>query len=339
MLGGVGLYGHLVGAPVVLDLETVHIGRAGPALGRAQYDHRPARAGQIAVFARVRLIGENLTDAVVERVGHGAVHGHGVAALDKVRLPAAAVEEGLQLLVRDAGEDGRVGDLVAVEVQYGQHDAVRLGVDELVELPAGGQRAGLGLAVAHYCGGDEVGVVGHRTEGVRQGVAQLAALVDGARSLGRDVARHAAGEGELLEEALHALLVAGYVGVYLLIAAVQPVLGDHGVAAVAGAGDVYHVEVEFLDDTVEVSVNEVLSGNGAPVADDLLLDVVLAEGLLQHGVVQQVELAGGQVVGGAPVLVHRGEHFLGGRRPCLFRHLSSSLIRISLGRHGSAFRQ
>lgn len=121
----------------------------------------------------------------------------------------------------------------------------------------------------------------------------------------------AAREAKLLKQALHALPVAGYVGVYFLIAAVQPVLGHHGVAAVAGAGDIYHVEVEFLYDPVQMRVDEVLSGDGAPVADDLLLDVILAEGLFEKRVVQQVELAGREVVGGAPVPVHCGELFLG----------------------------
>ncbi len=224
----------------------------------------------------------------------------------------------------DAGEDGGVGDLVAVQVQDGQHRAVGLRVYELVELPAGGERAGLGLAVAHYAGGDEPGVIGDGAEGVREAVAQLAALVDGARGLGRDVRRDAAGEGELLEQPLHALAIAGYVRVDFLIAAVQPVLGDHGVAAVARAGDVYHVEVKFLDDTVQVGVDEVLTGHGAPVADDLLFDVVLRKRLLEQGVVQQVELAGGEIVGSAPVPVHYGELFFGGGFPYDLRHLIAS---------------
>lgn len=41
-----------------------------------------------------------------------------------VRLVAHAVEELVQLFVGDAGQDRRVGDLVAVEVQDRQDDAV-----------------------------------------------------------------------------------------------------------------------------------------------------------------------------------------------------------------------
>ena len=324
VLRRVGLDGHLVSAPVVLDLGAVDVVRAGPALRRTQYDHGPGRAAEVAGLAGVGLEGEDLLDALVHDIGHLAVHLGGVAALDEVGLPAAAAEEALQLLMADAGEDGRVGYLVAVEVQNGQNRAVGLGVDELVELPAGGERTGLSLAVAHDAGGDESGVVGYGAEGMRKAVTQLAALVDGARGLGSDVARDAAGEGELLEEALHALAVTGYVGVDFLIAAVQPVLGHHCVAAVTGAGNVYHVEVKFFNDPVQVGVDEVLTGDGAPVADDLLLDVVLAERLLEQGVVQQIELAGGEIVGGTPVPVHGGKLFLGCGLPENLRHLNAS---------------
>ena len=135
MLGGVGLDGHLMCAPVVLDLETVDICRTCPALGAAQDDHRPARADGAAVLACVFLESEDLLDALIERVGHEAMHDGGVLTLDEVRLPAAAAEEVLQLLMGDAGEERRVRDLIAVEVQDREHCAVGLGVDELVEVP------------------------------------------------------------------------------------------------------------------------------------------------------------------------------------------------------------
>ena len=63
----------------------------------------------------------------------------GSSPLDEVRLPAAALEEALDLLVGDTGEDGGVADLVAVQVQDGQHGAIGDGVEELVGLPRGGQ--------------------------------------------------------------------------------------------------------------------------------------------------------------------------------------------------------
>ncbi|GIW07487.1 MAG: hypothetical protein KatS3mg060_2292 [Dehalococcoidia bacterium] len=45
-------------------------------------------------------------------------------------------------------------------------------------MPARGERAGLRLAVAHHAGHDQVRVVEGGAEGVRERVAELAALVD-----------------------------------------------------------------------------------------------------------------------------------------------------------------
>ena len=155
--------------------------------------------------AGVLLDGANLVDAVLERGGHELMHLFGVVAFDEVRRVAVAAQEGVELVVRDAREDGGVRDLVAVEVKDGQDGAVADGIEEFVGVPGGGERAGLGFAVADAAGDDEVGVVEGRAEGVRERVAELAAFVDGAGSFGRAVAADAAGEGEAAEEREHAL--------------------------------------------------------------------------------------------------------------------------------------
>src|SRR5581483_9312122 len=111
-----------------------------------------------------------------------------------------ALEELLQLVPGDAGEEAGVGDLVAVQVQDGEHAAVAGRVEELVAVPAGGQRPGFRLAVADDAGNDQIRVVEGGAVGVAQGVAQLAALVDAAGGLRGDVAGDAAGEAELLEQ-------------------------------------------------------------------------------------------------------------------------------------------
>ena len=126
--------------------------------------------------------------------------GLGLVALDEPRLVAVAAHQRVELFVRDPAQDGRVGDLVAVEVQDRQHRSVPRRVQELVRVPARGERAGLGLAVADHAGDQQVGVVERGAVGVRERVAELAALVDRARRLRRDVARDAAGERELPEQ-------------------------------------------------------------------------------------------------------------------------------------------
>ena len=305
MLFHVGAHGdgHLMGPPAPLQNVTVHFLGAGPALGCPQDDHGPAGAAGVAAGTGIFLDPLDLTDGPVHRGGHLLMHLGRLAALHEARLPAAAPEEALHFLMAHAGEDGGVGDLEAVQVQDGQHRAVGNGVHELVAVPGGSQRAGLGLAVAHHAGGDQAGVVRHGAEGVGQRIAQLAALMDGAGGLRRHMAGDTAGEGEPLEELFHAVLIPGDIGIDLGIAAVQPVLRHHGVAAVTGAGEVDHVQIIPLDNTVQMRIDEVLARAGAPVAHDGLLQVRGGQRPLQQGVIQQIELAGSEVIGCAPIRV------------------------------------
>ena len=118
------------------------------------------------------------------------------------------VEELGELRLGDTREHSRVRDLVAVEVQDREHRAVADRVEELVRMPARRERARLGLAVADDARDDEIGIVERGAERVPDRVAELAAFVDRARRLRRDVARHAARERELPEQPLHPLGVA-----------------------------------------------------------------------------------------------------------------------------------
>ena len=203
----------------------------------------------------------------------------GSLPFDEVRLVAHALEELLQLVLRDAGEEAGVGDLVAVEVQDRQHAAVAGRVEELVAVPAGGERPGLGLAVADDAGDDQVRVVERGPVGVAQGVAELAALVDAAGRLRGDVAGDAAGEAELLEQPLHPLRVLADVRVDLAVGAFEVGVGDQRRPAVPRADDVDHVQVIALDDPVEVHAEHVQARRRAPVAEQPRLDVLALERL------------------------------------------------------------
>ena len=85
-------------------------------------------------------------------------------------------------------------------MQDRQHAAVAGRVEELVAVPAGGQRPGLRFAVADDAGDDQVRIVERGPVGVAQRVAEFAAFVDAAGRLRGDVAGDAAGEAELLEQ-------------------------------------------------------------------------------------------------------------------------------------------
>ena len=245
-----------------------------------------------------------------------------VVALDEVRLVAVALHQGGELLARDAGEDRGVGDLVAVEVEDRQDGAIADGVEELVRVPAGRQRPGLRLAVADDRADQQVRVVERGAVRVREGVAQFTALVDGARGLRGDVARDAAGEGELAEQLADAVLVAGDARIDLAVGPLEVGVGDRRRTTVAGTDDVDRVQVPVPDDPVHVDIDEVQARRRAPVAQQSRLDVLRLEGLPQERVVQQVDLSDRQVVRGPPVGVHprqgvvieRGARAVGSRR-------------------------
>ncbi|HEV7137710.1 MAG TPA: hypothetical protein VGN43_13820, partial [Steroidobacteraceae bacterium] len=63
-------------------------------------------------------------------------------------------------------------------MQDRQHRAVAGRIEELVRVPAGGERPGLGLAVADHAGDQQIRVVEGSAEGVRQRIPELAALVN-----------------------------------------------------------------------------------------------------------------------------------------------------------------
>ena len=303
---------NLVRAEGALHLHAVDHAGAGPALGRAQHDGGPPR-GRLVERARGG-IRPDRGDALVgdvDRVGHPAVHRHRVLAVetarDEQRLVAVAAEEVDELRLGDAREQGRVGDLVPVEVQDRQHGPVGDGVEERVSAPARGERTGLGLAVAHHARDHQAGVVERRAEGVHERVAELAALVDGPGCLGRRVRRDAAGERELAEEPLHALPVVGDGGEQLGVRAVEPRVGDHRRTAVTRPADVERGRAALDDGPIEVRVDEAQAGRGAPVAEQARLDVVRLERALEQRVAHEVDLAHAQVVRRAPPGVDRLE--------------------------------
>ncbi len=259
-VGAHGGQGHLVGAPGVLHGQPVDLGGAGPALGGAQDDHGPAGAAGGALLAGGALDRGDAVEGGVQGAGGRAVDGGGFVAGDVDGVVAVAAQEVVQLGLGETGEHRRIGDLVAVEVQDRQHGAVVHRVEELVGVPGRRQRPGLRLAVADHAGDHQVRVVEGGAVGVRERVAEFAALVDGARRLRCHVARYAAGERELLEEAGHAGRVPGDVRVGLGVRALQPRIGQDGGAAVAGAPHAQGVEVARLDHAVEVGVDQVEAG-------------------------------------------------------------------------------
>ena len=309
-------------APGVLGLLAVDVLGASPTLGRTEHDHGVGRTDHGLTRGGLGLCGGlDVADLVKDLLKQGsetrmnACVALVVKARDKeVRLIAHALKELGEFFVGHAGKDGGVGDLVTVEVQDRQDDAVGCRVHELVGLPRGGKRTGLGLTVAHHGHGQQARVVHNGAVGVAERVAELTALMDGTGRLGRKVARDAAGVGELAEELLQAGLVIGDVGANLAVSAVEQRLSGASGTTVTRAHQEDGILVVVGDETVDVSEQEVDARRGAPVANQAVLDVrttkiALLTGLLidkvaaHQRVGAKVNLADGQVVRGAPIQV------------------------------------
>ena len=121
------------------------------------------------------------------------------------------------------------------------------------------------------------------------------------------MARNAAGEGELFEEPFHAGLVPADVGIDFAVAALEIGVGDQGWAAVAGTGDVDHVQIMQSDRPVQMDVDKILPGRRSPVPDHKRLDMRQRERLAQHRVFVEVNLTHREIVCGAPVRVEQAQ--------------------------------
>ena len=107
---------HLVSTKGAFNLQAVYHLWARPALWRIEDDHRPARAGEVAADTGILLDSLDLFHGLVEGRGHGLMHWPRLVSLHENWGPAVAAEQLFQFLARDSCEDGRIGNLVAVEV-------------------------------------------------------------------------------------------------------------------------------------------------------------------------------------------------------------------------------
>ncbi len=106
-------------------------------------------------------------------------------------------------------------------MQDGQHRAIPRGIKKAGPLPGTGQRPRLGLAIAHHRSDDQVGIVEGCAKGMRQDIAEFAALVNGAGRGHADMARDAAWRRKLAKQVAHPRHVLGDFGIDLGIGALQ----------------------------------------------------------------------------------------------------------------------
>ena len=166
MLGMLGIHQerHLVRPERAFDLQAINFFRSGPTFGRLEDDHRPARTRGVLLVPRILLDLPNVLDGLFQGGGHEFVHLFRLITFHKIRRPAAATKKLLQFLRLDAGQDSRVANLVAIEMQDRQHGSVGDRVEKFVGLPGGRQRAGFRFAVADDAGDDQIGIIERRSE-------------------------------------------------------------------------------------------------------------------------------------------------------------------------------
>jgi hypothetical protein len=150
--------------------------------------------------------------------------------------------------------------------------------------------------------------------------AELAALVDRPGRLRCHVARDPARERELPKQPPQALGVATDVRVDLAVGALEIGVGDQARPAVTGTGHVQHAEIARPDEPVQMRVDEVQTGCGAPVPEEPGLDVVKRQRLSQQRVVQQIDLTDRQIVRRPPVTIEQGELTLAHRGGAVGTH-------------------
>src|SRR5260370_20571038 len=106
-------------------------------------------------------------------------------------------------------------------MQDREYSAVADGIQKLVGVEGRGQRSGLRFAVSHDNGDDEIGIVEGRAESVRQAIAEFAAFMNGAGSVGRAMTADAPWEGKLFEEFLEPRLGLALIGIHFRVGSFQ----------------------------------------------------------------------------------------------------------------------
>src|SRR5665213_798471 len=88
-------------------------------------------------------------------------------------------------------------------------------------------------------------------------IAELSTFMNRSGRRGCDMAGNASGKGELLEQLFETRFVLRDIGVNFTPGAFQIDVAHDCRTAMSGTGDIEHVEIIFLDDPVEMHIDEV----------------------------------------------------------------------------------
>ncbi len=259
---------------------------------------------EVLIVAGVFLNGVNFGEDDVQRVSHLLMNFLRFAAFDEMRLVTVTGVELDEIVVTHAAGNGGIGDLVAIEMEDGQNGAVASRIEEFVRMPASGEWAGFGFAVADDTADEQIGIVEGRAVGMGDGIAEFAAFVNRAGGFRRDMARDSSGKGKLLEEFAEAFFRLRNVRVEFAVGSFEISVGDEAGTAVSGTSDVDDVQVVESDEAIQMDVDEIETGRGTPVAKEARFDVLELEWFTQERIRAEIDLTDREIVGGAPVSVH-----------------------------------
>ena len=208
---------NLVRPPEPFQFVAVDSPGSRPAFRRSKHNHRPTRAFRSARRACLLLNSPDLRDAVICGCRHGLVHARVFGPFNEARSPAITTQETLELLARNARENCRVVDFVPVQMKDRQHGTVADRIQELIDMPGGGQGPCFRLTVSDRSRHDQFRVVERRSTGMRKHVTELPTFMNRPGRFGRAVAPDPARERKLFEELAKPLRVFSLLRVNLRI--------------------------------------------------------------------------------------------------------------------------
>src|SRR5579863_1514171 len=135
---------------------------------------------------------------------------------------------------------------------------------------------------------------------MRKNVSELSAFVNRSGSFRGAVTANTSGEGELFEKLPQAFDILALFRIDLRIGSLKIGGTEDTRSPMAGSGQKDHVEIIFLDQPVQVDVNERQSWARSPVPEKAILDLLRMQRLGEQGIVLQVDHAQAQVIASSP---------------------------------------
>ncbi len=259
---------HLMRAPSPLHWLAVDELWPGPAFWRAEHDHGPARPlHSVRRRTRRNLNLVNLRYDLIKRAGQMLMHHGRDVAFHEMRFITVTADQIGQFLVADAGEHRRIGDLEPIEMKDRKNSTITRRIQKLVGVPTRGQRTSFRLPVADDAGHDQIRIVECRAVCVDEAITEFAPFMDRPGSFRRDMTRDAIRPGELPKEPLQPVSTALDIRKALRVGPFEIAMRDQPRTAMTGTDDINHVQIVFFDQPVQVYVNEVEPGRGAPMPE------------------------------------------------------------------------